>query len=280
MFIKYLQITKIYSNPKIILYSNINNIIILILILITLFFKSIEQTTLLSNLFIFFFINFFFINYINNSNNDNNFFVYILPFFISFTYIFNLIYSIFSFFFLIEFYGILYFFFYSSISKNSFNSILQYKNTILLLLWNNFITTLLFCIGLYWLIKIYGTTNFLELEILCYKSLIFIGFLLSIFWKVGFPLFHFFKLEVYKYLSKENLFLFSLLTMLINFNLIFFFSLKYIILNTLQSYIIYIIPLIFFLCLLLSSLNIINLLHYFALSSIITIFIIILLFSC
>lgn len=137
-----------------------------------------------------------------------------------YTYIFTFISSLISLLFLLELLTVLYYFYFLNNHNNTKLTILQYKNSLLLFLWNSFLTTTFFSLLMLYCLLKWGSTGLYELN-LYNNSLVFIILLLiSISWKLGLPLFHFFKIELYLYLLSESIFLFSVTTLFIN---IFFF---------------------------------------------------------
>jgi hypothetical protein len=95
-------------------------------------------------------------------------------------------------------------------------------------------------------------------------------FLLGLFWKLGLPVFHFFKLEVYKFLLKENVFLFSILTTIINVVLLFFCLTEPSIFTALFTHNIFVLFILFAVCLVIINLKLTNFLQFFALSGVFT----------
>lgn len=178
----------------------------------------------ISNVFISFFIIFLIINkyinsYIQNYLNFLNF--NILMFFIIFFFIKNyvILYII------VELYAILFYFFFLNINFN-FKQLylIQYKNSLLLYLFNNFLTSILFLFGINSIISCYGSINFIELN---FFSLIkpnwHLYFIIVAFiFKLSLPGYHFLKIELYKYLSISNVILFSVITLYINYLFTFF----------------------------------------------------------
>lgn len=147
---------------------------------------------------------------------DNGFIFIILPSFVIFFIFLGFIKSFLVFLFFVELYSILYYFFFLASHKFTNQTILKYKNSLLLLLWNNFLTTIFMSLGCFFMFSYLGSTQFREIELLNTCVIGIELFIIGLCWKLGLPLFHFFKVEVYKYLSKENLFLFSIITTLIN----------------------------------------------------------------
>lgn len=178
--------------------------------------------------------------------------------------------SFLSFFFFIELYGVLYFFIFLNSYKFTNLTLLKYKNGLLFLLWNNFLTTVFISLSCLYLFKLYGTTNFTELSFLTTSSNCLYFFFFGIAWKLGLPGFHFFKLEVYKYLLKENVFFFSSLTILFNIVIFFYFFQIPIVFNTFYLNNWLIICFVFLINLILFNLKLTNLLYFFALSGVIT----------
>jgi hypothetical protein len=173
-------------------------------------------------------------------------------------------------FFFVELYGVLYYFCFLTSYNFTNQTILKYKNGLLLLLWNNFLTTVFMSLGCFFFLKNYGTTSFVELSLLPMYNLSVYFFLVGFFWKLGLPSFHFFKLEVYRFLLKENVLLFSIITTLINFFLFFFlFSI-----NLVFSFIYFekILLTIFIssITLIIVNLKLINFLQFFAFSGVFT----------
>ena len=130
--------------------------------------------------------------------------------------------SLLTLFFLIELFGVLYFFIFLNNAKNTTITLLQYKNSLLLLLWNNFFTTIFLSLSCLLIVRYVGTSDFDELGLVYVPTLSVYLYLIGFGWKVGYPLFHFFKLELYRYLIQENVLLFSIITTLVGFSLLNF----------------------------------------------------------
>ena len=132
--------------------------------------------------------------------------------------------SIILFFLFIELYAILfYFIFLNDVHTNTSFDVLKLKNALLLYLISNFITTIFLLIGLIYTVSSYGTTHFTELNFIATSTnnspfivFIVIGFLL----KLGLPMLHFLKLEIYKYLDISFVIIFSIITLLLNYFLV------------------------------------------------------------
>ena len=136
-FSTYINLLVIYTLTLKVTYLNHN---ILSLLFIYLFLnKQIECKGKINFMFlnfnIFFF--FFFINYIN---------------------------SIIIFFLFIELYSLLFYFIFLNFNKDISNlNLLKLKNTLLLYLFSNFFTTILFLISITYIVESCGTVNFIEL---------------------------------------------------------------------------------------------------------------------
>ena len=169
-----------------------------------------------------------------------------------------------------ELYGVLYYFCFLTSYNFTNQTILKYKNGLLLLLWNNFLTTFFLSLGCILLLKEYGTTNFLDFNFIVSDTFSIFFFMIGLFWKLGLPIFHFFKLEVYRYLLKENVFLFSSLTILINFIIFYFFFHQNIVFSIIYSYKFIFIMILVCIVLLIVNLKIFNFLQFFALSGMFT----------
>ena len=251
---------------------NTNSVYLYLIMLVLSFFKTnfshIDFMILICLLFLVL-LNFFLekINYKSIVVNS----IYIIIPTISY-FIFFLIFSS-SFlilFFLIELYGVLYYFCFLTTYNFTNQTILKYKNGLLLLLWNNFLTTIFLIVSCFFLLKDYGTTSFNELSFLhIYNPYIYL-FLIGFFWKLGLPLFHFFKLEVYRFLLKENVFLFSIITALINFLLFFVIFSNNIVFSAIYSVNLLLLIIFFAFFLVLTNLKLVNFLQFFALSGIFT----------
>ena len=90
------------------------------------------------------------------------------------------------------------------------------------------LTLLFFCYTIVFLIQTTGTLNFYELQIfsLNISQLTIILFLISLFWKIGLPGFHFFKYEIYRYLPLLTIFYFSLFSIMVNIYILIFIVIK------------------------------------------------------
>lgn len=127
-----------------------------------------------------------------------------------------------SLFFLFELLAVCYYFFFlSSFTPNKFNNVNQFKNLLILYLWNSFWTSIFFSIFLISLIYEFNTIIFSEVSLLWTSELNYIAYLffLSISLKLGLPLFHFFKIQIYYILNIHLMFFYSIITTYINLSL-------------------------------------------------------------
>lgn len=102
------------------------------------------------------------------------------------------------------------------------------KNNFIYYLLNNLFTNIFYFIGLIGIIEQFGSLNLNELSLLLDNNVNMnfkIYFLLiSFILKLNLPGYHFLKIELYKYLSIENVILFSIMTVYINYFFIIFMS--------------------------------------------------------
>ena len=201
---------------------------------------------------------------------NNNALYLVLPTFFIFLFFIFYIKSLVVFFFFIELYSVLYYFCFLSSYNFTNQTLLRYKNGLLFLLWNNFLTSLLLVLGCFWTLRVTGTTNFYELNLVNSELYSIYFFLLGLFWKLGLPIFHFLKLEIYKYLLRENVFLFSILTTLLNVIILFITLSQPIIFNTLYLHNWTLLVISFSILLSIVNLNTTNILQFFAFSSVFT----------
>lgn len=238
-----------------------------------LFNKNYSNFSFFFLLFTIFFLSITFIvlnSYIKKTKNNKNVMVFIVPLFSVFLLFFLWSNSFLYLFFLIEIYGVLYYFTFLTNYQLTNQTLLKYRNNLLLFLWNNFLTTMFLGVSCFFFFKFFGTTSFSELFLLTRNTNIVYFFMIGLFWKLGLPLFHFFKLELYKYLLNENLFIFSVLTALINiFIFLYCFNLN-IIFSSIYSNNFIIILLVFFINILIFNLKLQSFLVFFAFSGVIT----------
>lgn len=200
----------------------------------------------------------------------NNTTYLVLPTFASFLFLLMFVKSFLTFFFFVEIYGVLYYFLFLTSYQFTNQTILKYKNGLLLLLWNNFLTTLFLGLGCLFLAKTSGSTAFTELTFLEIDNKSIYFFLIGLFWKLGLPLFHFFKLEVYKYLLKENVFLFSIVTTLFNLIIFYMFISQPILFSCIYSHNLLALVGLFTIVLAIVNLKLTNFLQFFAFSGVFT----------
>lgn len=209
-------------------------------------------------------------NFLNNSYTNNSTIYMIVVSLIIFFYFLVFVKSFLTLFFFVELYGVVYYFFFLTNYSLTSQTILKYKNGILLLLWNNFLTTFFLGLGCFFISKHFGTTDFRELSVITTNSLYIYIFLCGLFWKLGLPMFHFFKVEVYKFLLKENVFMFSILTTLVNVVILYICLTQPLIFNTVYLCNLYLFVIIGAVVLVLVNLKLTSILHFFAISSVLT----------
>lgn len=266
---KILQFNQVLNNFSI---KNTNFIYLFITLLLLAFFKTklfqIDSIILIC-LFFLFTLNSF-LEKMNYKSTTANIIYIIIPTIFYFIFFLILADSFLVLFFFVELYGVLYYFCFLTSYNFTNQTVLKYKNGLLLLLWNNFLTTIFLSLGCFFLFKNYGTTSFYELTLLPVYNLYVYFFLIGFFWKLGLPLFHFFKLEVYRFLLKENVFLFSIITTLINFFLFFFIFSNSLVFSSIYCDKFILIIIISSLLLIIINLKLVNFLQFFAFSGVFT----------
>lgn len=129
------------------------------------------------------------------------------------------------FFIVLEFYSIVFYFYLLNYENSQELVLIKYKNNLLLYLFNNFLISTFFILFMSQLISQYGTVNFQELKLFLYHNNIFFNLLLiSICLKLSLPGVHYLKIEMYKYVSLEDVVIFSITTLFVNFLLINFLN--------------------------------------------------------
>ena len=269
---KAMKITKTSSTRTFLNSVTSNGYYFLLFFLFLFFFKipSSNVITLLILAIIFLYTVDLALSKFDTSIQSNNIIQFIIPTFVSFFFLLFFFKSFLTFFFFIELYGVLYYFCFLTSYSFTSQTILKYKNGLLMLLWNNFLTTFFLGLGCFFMLKTSGSTSFTELQFLYVDTTAVMFFLTGLFWKLGLPLFHFFKLEVYKYLLKENVFLFSILTTLMNVVLFYFCFTQPSIFSVIYQYNFLLLVVIFAITLLIINLKLTNLLQFFALSGVFT----------
>lgn len=176
----------------------------------------------------------FFIKFLLKLNSNHTLVMLnIIVFTILFIYISNFIIL----FIFLEFYSIIFYFYLLQYSKFEMITLIKYKNNLLLYLFNNFIISILFMFAIAHLLYNYGTVQFTELSFFHNTQNIYlISILLSIIVKLSLPGFHFLKIEMYKYLTLDNVIIFSVITLFVNFLLINFLLNINLVANVFSSY--------------------------------------------
>lgn len=135
-----------------------------------------------------------------------------------------LIDNLISFLLLLEFIGVLYYFFFLEQISGDIRSFNKLKNMLNSYLWLSFFTLIFLFLSFLKICSEIGTLNFMEIAYLSDNVsstswfLLFIGF----FFKLGIAGFHILKFEVYKHLSSFFLIFFSLYTFYLN-SILFYF---------------------------------------------------------
>lgn len=254
-------------------YNSYNSLILLFIVMVISSYKTTPMNNIvfISTIVpLFYIFNKLLQSFQINQKTPSNKMSLVLSMFVSFFFIINHVNNFLIFFFFIEIYGVLYYFIFLTSYSFSNYSLLNYKNSLLLLLWNNFLTTIFLALSCFYLLREFGTTAFIELESLVTASNYLYLFLIGLAWKLGLPVFHFFKLEVYKFLVKENVFFFSIITAIVNTFIIFFTISISCVYSTIFLNNLILILLGTASVLVMFNLKVYNILHFFALSSIIT----------
>lgn len=204
------------------------------ILFINLFFQAYVLLTtktyfnFIDNLTIFFFLSLlilsliiFFLLYIfsfeKKTQNQINIIYMFLNLVIYFVYLSN---NLITFLIIIEIIAVIYYFLLLNYSNKININILKFKNIISLYLWLSFITLIVFSLAIILSVFFFGTLNFRELNTFSGVSLkyniIITLIVLSLFWKIAAPGFHFYKLEIYKYLSLDVLFTYIMFSFFLN----------------------------------------------------------------
>lgn len=173
----------------------------------------------------------------------------------------------------------LYYFFFLKYSKDKTVTLIKYKNLISQYLWLSFFTLVFFVINTILWVYLYGTLNYTQLSYFLQNKFFCIFILIAFFWKLGLPIFHFYKLELYQFLNFLNLIIFSLTSLIVN-SILFIYLLYIINLNFTITYTPILIILMFSLILMFQGVDKLSVFYFFAISSINTwIFFLIISFS-
>lgn len=185
-------------------------------------------------------------------------------------YILNYMNSLLELLFFLELIGVLYYFYFLNNYNLTKITNLYYKNSLLFFLWNSFLTTLFFNVLLWYSLKYAGTVSFTELNFVSKDVTFTLLLVVSTSWKLGLPLFHFFKIELYKYLTRETFFLFSILSIFVNSCILWFILSQYFIYFIFLFYNFFLLTVLVLIVLIISNLNISNFLYFLAYSGLIT----------
>lgn len=125
--------------------------------------------------------------------------------------------------FVLELLGIVYYFFFLTQISSLSDTFLKYRNLLSLYLWNSFLVLCLLAIINFSFVYFSGTLDFSELQYVNNTNFVLWQVvLISILWKSGAPGFHFFKIELYRYISKYLVFIFSAYTLYFNYFILMF----------------------------------------------------------
>lgn len=167
-FSKLLKINRTLTTQNF-LFTKTNNSYYFIIFFLSFFFlKGFDQTSLsflILCVFFFYKVSALLFKF-NTSVTSNNTIHYILPTFAIFLCIIFFIKSFLYLFFFIELYSVLYYFLFLTSYNFTNQTILKYKNGLLMLLWNNFLTTFFLGLGCFLLLRYAGSLDFLELTYL------------------------------------------------------------------------------------------------------------------
>ena len=149
--------------------------------------------------------------------NNNYVEIFILISFFFFFNIISFIKNLLNTLFIMELYATIYYFFFLNVNIKKQINLINFKNLLLFYLWNSFITTFIYILGCFFIIQTCGSLDFQEINNFNNKLVYQINVIvISLGWKLGLPFFHFFKLEIYKYINKEVIILYSIMTLLSN----------------------------------------------------------------
>lgn len=192
------------------------------IIFLTLFYITNKNTIIVSNIYFLISLILLFVTISTIYDKSNFMFLYfnLLVLLNFFTYINSLI----VFFLFIEVYAILfYFIFLNNIKIDQSFSVLKLKNTLILYLLSNFLTTVLLLLGLIGIVEFYGSCHINELNVLVSPSnlsLSGIFIIIGFFIKLSLPMVHFLKFEIYKYIPSSFVILFSSVLLCVNYFLV------------------------------------------------------------
>lgn len=176
-------------------------------------------------------------------------------------------------FFFLELLSVYYYFFflYVDVSANKI-SFIKYKNFLLFYLWNSFLTSMLAGASLVFGVYYFGSTEFTTLSLFTPKELFscIFFFFVAFCWKLGIGGFHFFKFEIYLYLDMVSVIWFSVVSLVVNLFVFFLLILKPCFLVVAMSYSISFLLLLFTLNVFIFFFRLNTLSQFFAVSSLIT----------
>ena len=115
---------------------------------------------------------------------------------------------------ILEIIAVLYYFFFLNYLDLKSLTLIKYKYFLGLYILMSYLVTLLFCMGLLTLSYFFGTLNYVELGLVGagQGTWAYYFIFLAFFLKLGLPGLHFFKLELYQFISLNLLYIYSILT--------------------------------------------------------------------
>lgn len=125
--------------------------------------------------------------------------------------------------FVLELVNVVYYFFFLTFTYSEEETFVKYRNLLSLFLWNSFLVLCLLTLLNFYFIFSSGTLNFYELRYV--ENVNFFLWqivLVSICWKAGIPGFHFFKIEIYRYIPRYLVYIFSGYTLYFNYFILMF----------------------------------------------------------
>jgi len=252
---------------------------LMFLFIIFLFFKVyfISSHSLYLSRFIFIFL-FLYVVYCSIiqyflvfKKNINYFNIFVTNSLFLFIFIFLFTKTYLTYLFFIELFSIYYYFFFLNIfTKLYIHNLYKYKSFILYYIWNSYLTTLFFGIGVLGLSYYFGSLDFYFLSFFKSNNVFLLLLFVSLCWKLGMPAFHYLKLQIYRYLDCYNLFFFSVYSLLFNLFLFVYFLIQPSTIIFLNYFPILSIIIIFFLSIVMTYFNITSLYQFFSFSSIVT----------
>lgn len=181
--IKVLKLNSLNNTTQNILVKNINKVYFLLTIICLLCYKGDYSGLGLLTCVIVLFMNILnnLLELIFKQHKVSNYIYLIIPSFSIFIFMSFLINSFLVLFFFIEIYSVLYYFCFLINYNFTNQTILKYKNGLLLLLWNNFLTSVFLIFSCFLFLKFNGTTCFIDLNYVSFSALPVYLYLIGLF---------------------------------------------------------------------------------------------------